>query len=311
MTRLMDDALLLTNFRGQEVEPTSIAPDMHKQHFRCSRSRRMKCLQDVTRMSSGMLFAYLTEKYHASGHGVCASPMQAIVSPINGYHEYFSPYDLTERGKKISNSSPPEMPCICDPGCVCAPLCASEPKGNCLCEENGLFVRVTEGMDIDDLAVPDLIRRRRSISETSTTTTQSDGCLRHKESVPIDVQDVRLCDIESELEQQQQEQTALYKSFFGPQGIEGVASFDFHDSVSKVVSTDSATVSSRKVQPGNTISALDPTWRLPFARQCPTPPKEGRRRPAVKRVLGGENISRPRKRFQPRFVLAPGVSESL
>ena len=84
---------------------------------------------------------------------------------------YVSPYNLDERAKKLNNPNGPEMPCICDEDCICAALCASDPTQNCLCEENSLFVRVTEGMDIDDLDVPDLVRRR---SQTSVSTRSSE-----------------------------------------------------------------------------------------------------------------------------------------
>ena len=84
---------------------------------------------------------------------------------------YVSPYSLDERAKKLNDPNGPEMPCICDEDCICAALCASDPTQNCLCEENSLFVRVTEGMDIDDLDVPDLVRRR---SQTSVSTRSSE-----------------------------------------------------------------------------------------------------------------------------------------
>ena len=84
---------------------------------------------------------------------------------------YVSPYNLEERAKKLNNPDGPEKPCICDEDCICAALCASDPTQNCLCEENSLFVRVTEGMDIDDLDVPDLVRRR---SQTSVSTRSSE-----------------------------------------------------------------------------------------------------------------------------------------
>ena len=84
---------------------------------------------------------------------------------------YVSPYNLEERAKKLNNPDGPEKPCICDEDCICAALCASDPTQNCLCEENSLFVRVTEGMDIDDLDVPDLVRRR---SQTSMSTRSSE-----------------------------------------------------------------------------------------------------------------------------------------
>ena len=38
---------------------------------------------------------------------------------------------------------------------MCFDLCAGDLTQNCLCEENGLFARITEGWDIDDLDIPD------------------------------------------------------------------------------------------------------------------------------------------------------------
>ena len=70
---------------------------------------------------------------------------------------YISPYNLEERVKRLDRPGLPAMPCICDPECICADLCAGDPTLNCLCEENGLFCRVTEGWDIDELDVPDRV----------------------------------------------------------------------------------------------------------------------------------------------------------
>ena len=67
---------------------------------------------------------------------------------------YVSPYNLDERAKKLGRANGPEKPCICDPECICVPLCAPDSTQNCFCEENALFCRVTEGMDIDDLSYP-------------------------------------------------------------------------------------------------------------------------------------------------------------
>lgn len=72
----------------------------------------------------------------------------------NTPQRYISPYNLDERAKKLNQPGGPEMPCICDPECMCVSLCASDPTQNCFCEENALFCRVTEGMDIDDLSYP-------------------------------------------------------------------------------------------------------------------------------------------------------------
>jgi len=72
----------------------------------------------------------------------------------NAPQRYISPSNLDERAKKLNQPGGPEMPCICDPECMCVPLCASDPTQNCFCEENALFCRVTEGMDIADLSYP-------------------------------------------------------------------------------------------------------------------------------------------------------------
>jgi len=58
---------------------------------------------------------------------------------------YISPYNLDERMKRLDRPGLPEKPCICDPECMCADLCADDLTQNCLCEENGLFCLVTEG----------------------------------------------------------------------------------------------------------------------------------------------------------------------
>ena len=68
---------------------------------------------------------------------------------------YISPYNLNERIKRLNRPGLPELPCICDPECMCFDLCAGDLTRNCLCEENGLFARITEGWDIDDLDIPD------------------------------------------------------------------------------------------------------------------------------------------------------------
>ncbi|CAD6588408.1 MAG: hypothetical protein ASARMPREDX12_003321 [Alectoria sarmentosa] len=140
-------------------------------------------LQDKSNMSCGMVFGELAEKYrpmamNAAAEGSMINRTSTPEAPRAFEEEiltrkYISPYNLNERAKKLNVPGGPEMPCICDPECICAPLCASDPTQNCLCEENGLFVRVTEGMDIDDLDVPDLVRRKRQPSEASESSTAS------------------------------------------------------------------------------------------------------------------------------------------
>ena len=134
-------------------------------------------LQDTRNMSCSMIYASLAEKYRpiVVGDGSRGSSITRHTTPdvpqvfeqaqLN--QTYISPYNLEERFKKLNAPGAPEMPCICDPECLCAAVCASDPTQNCLCEENGLFTRVTQGVDIDDLDVPDLVRRSRQGSEIS------------------------------------------------------------------------------------------------------------------------------------------------
>ncbi|KAK4695193.1 hypothetical protein P7C71_g2517, partial [Lecanoromycetidae sp. Uapishka_2] len=140
-------------------------------------------LQDMSNMSCGMIFGGLAEKYRpivASEGSEGASIIRTVTpeAPQAWQEEvikqsYISPYNLNERAKKLNAPGGPEMPCLCDPDCMCAPLCASDPTQNCLCEENGLFARVTEGMDIDDLDVPDLVRRKTQASLNSKISASS------------------------------------------------------------------------------------------------------------------------------------------
>ena len=144
---------------------------------------KVQGLQDKGKMSCGMIFGELAEKYRPIAMSEESEETridrkstpeapQAFQKKFLA-RKYISPYNLNERAKKLNVAGGPEMPCICDPECICAPLCASDPTQNCLCEENGLFVRVTEGMDIDDLDVPDLVRHKREPSEASESSAAS------------------------------------------------------------------------------------------------------------------------------------------
>ena len=134
-------------------------------------------LQDPRKMSCSMIYATLAEKYRSNvlsrqalGATICRETTPDVPQAhqeANYNRQYVSPYNLEERAKKLNMPGAPEMPCICDPECMCALVCASDPTQNCLCEENGLFARVTQGMDIDDLDVPDLEQRSRASSEAS------------------------------------------------------------------------------------------------------------------------------------------------
>ena len=134
-------------------------------------------LQDMKNMSCSMIYGSLAEKYRpmmisneslgTSINRQSTPDVPQVFQEANLDKVYISPYNLEERAKKLNAPGGPEMPCICDPDCICAPVCASDLTQNCLCEENGLFARVTQGMDIDDLDVPDLVRHDREGSETS------------------------------------------------------------------------------------------------------------------------------------------------
>ena len=188
----------------------------------------VKGLEDKSNMSCGMIFGELAEKYrpmamNAQLEGPKIQRKSTPEAPQAFQEEvltrqYISPYNLNERAKKLNVPGGPEMPCICDPECICAPLCASDPTQNCLCEENGLFVRVTEGMDIDDLDVPDLVRRDRQPSvgsESSTTSLNNTDGLTSQWSIypdayvdaitPINYQHPFVDEVEKQIRQQETE----------------------------------------------------------------------------------------------------------
>ena len=150
-------------------------------------------LQDTQSMSCSMIFGSLAEKYRpvVMSAGFRGSYPDREPTPDTPHRvrqqgrlspSYVSPYNLDERAKKLNAPGGPDMPCICDPDCICVPVCASDPTQNCLCEENRLFAPVTQGMDIDDLDVPDLVRRKRSVSEFSAASTASSATI--EESTP-------------------------------------------------------------------------------------------------------------------------------
>lgn len=144
-------------------------------------------LLDTRSMSCAMIYGSLAEKYrpimgHTELQGASIDRKPTPDALQQGHYQemrpssrYISPYNLEERAKKLQAPGGPEMPCICDPECICVPVCASDPTKNCLCEENRLFAPVTQGMDIDDLDVPDLVRRKRSLSSTSSISSTTRG----------------------------------------------------------------------------------------------------------------------------------------
>ena len=91
------------------------------------------------------------EEVHQPGHDHQPAQHDETTNKPRGN---FSPHNLDERAKRVNGSDAPEKPCICDPECMCAPLCALDPTQNYFCEESGMFGHVTEGMDVDELSCP-------------------------------------------------------------------------------------------------------------------------------------------------------------
>ena len=201
---------------------------------------------------------------------------------------YISPYNLEERAKKLKNPSAPQYPCICDPECVCTPLCASDPSKNCLCEENGLFVRVTEGMDIDDLNVPDLIRRRRSDSELSSAASELGSGLFSVDDVTTDCQAFFIQNIDIDIANQESQQKSIFEQNFefggraDAQGLRGTMLDSARESLYGVPS-DKYGSFGYKISTG-------PHRKSPFSQQYTAPPKAASKRSTVKRIFGMEGI---------------------
>ncbi len=167
--------------KKQTEEPIQLWHEVFQESL--GRPKEIRKLQNTSNMGCSMIFGSLAEKYRptvlntrSEGASINREPTpdapQAF-QEVQSILRYVSPYNLDERAKKLDIPGGPEMPCLCDPDCICAPVCASDPIQNCLCEENGLFTCVTQGMDIDDLDVPDLVRRKRHGSESSGSSAAS------------------------------------------------------------------------------------------------------------------------------------------
>ena len=255
--------------------------------------RQLKNLSGITQMSSGMIFGQLSEKHRQlvptrdSGLHHILQDTEAQPTP------YISPYNLDERWKKLIDPNRAELPCICDPDCICYDLCASDPTQNCLCEGNALFVSVTEGMDIDELDVPDLVRRERSRSNSAS---ESEKSLSND-----DIDNVSLFNGPpslrgepslEELQTQQSIQAAQVKSDFQlvnsynpsiqtPSQRSHVPSR--WDTASLVTVTDDDSITSIPLREALT---------LPFSKQCDTPPQRPSTREAISRRLFGSRKSK-------------------
>ena len=259
-------------------------------------------LCDVTTMSSGMLSAHLTEKHLFSK---CAKVHTQATKSTSwqsaNYTPYVSPYNLNERAKKLNDPQAPELPCICDPECICTPLCAIDPTRNCLCEENGLFTRVTEGMNIDDLDVPDLVRERRAASEFSQSDSEADNTC---EKSTLEVGSSLMADagsptggkaILTEINAQLAQQKAHLLPNFDFSGLMGfkalppdsnVLGHGFPSHGGPAFSPRHDFVDDQLAK----ISAYHAALKHPFSEQCDTPPK----RPSRRSVISGQLFSSKR-----------------
>ena len=63
--------------------------------------------------------------------------------------------DVGQYERPSTGSEGSYLACACSLDCICAPLCAAEPDGECLCIENNLFSQVTKGVDVDKLCYSD------------------------------------------------------------------------------------------------------------------------------------------------------------
>ena len=284
----------------------------HLEHF-----ESVNHLSEITNMSSGMIFAQLAEKYSNVPDGFThnrtfppSSRIKEGGSQAPHTPEYVSPYNLNERAKKSRAPGGPVMPCICDPECVCAPLCASDPTQNCLCEDNGLFVRVTEGVDIDDLDVPDLVRRERpasasSKSHSSSNCSKADMPTNHTNNIPLlkatsawgiafsptNEEDAAL----QEVGDQRFEQVTQAANHLGPSTVEESSADQFDDILSIFDSSLSSTSvhranlcywgTSQFSSPRHSSLAYRDALVRPFSKECDTPPKRQSTRSVVAKHL--------------------------
>ena len=263
-----------------------------------TRPRDWDHLNHTINMSSGMIFAQLAEKYrNTPGIPVTSQQNagQTISSNINRgdsvanhSQEYVSPYNLDERAKKLYAAGAPDMPCICDPECICAPLCAGDLTQNCLCEENGLFARVTEGMDIDELDVPDLERRKKQGSADSISSKASASPARN--DAPPQMDEMPVCEIikaitdkegaSNEIRSQQLEQVGQEISRCGPSTFSQSSAngFDailtgFDDALLLRSSQARYWAEAQSAPPTQSILFSPEALRRPISKECDTPPR--------------------------------------
>jgi len=151
--------------------------------YKANAALKAQGLQDMRKKSCSMIFGELSEKYRPilaeeAAERAQREQMRALeraqVHRERAFQElcggseiterdaqpdqdcgarqpHVNPYDLTSRVERLEDPNGPEFPCICDPDCLCAPLCAGEPEENCLCETDPLFWRVTSGYEMEEL----------------------------------------------------------------------------------------------------------------------------------------------------------------
>lgn len=263
-------------------------------------SSKLSHLLDVTNMSSGMISAHLAEKHRNIIYPTCdsrATDTTHFQPEANA--RYISPYNLNERAKKLLAPNAAKFPCICDPECICTALCAIDLSRDCLCEENGLFVRVTGGMNIDDLDVPDLERRANSTSGSEISSVsdcssrQDDGILEHFSSLEAKEQVMF-----SDMDIQKSQQKAQVLDEFDFAGPEGRQQSSFDDLLGSEGHNPSHTSTGFDALPYMSLSRATAAFdqsalRRPFSTPCDTPPRRPSTRLAVaERLFGGKGVSR-------------------
>ena len=297
--------------------PTS--DDQYKRHvipFALVNLRRRK---DVRNMSSAMIYGELAEKHRIE---------TVTVTHTHQSTAYVSPYNLEERTKKLDVSGGPNMPCICDPDCICTPLCASDPTQDCLCEENGLFARVTEGMDIDELDVPDLIRSKEfssgpedgsmAGSETSSLLDMGLPALEvsqyveawNENSAPAH----RMQQPEEEVKAQKKEQRkVVIENISSPYNVTPAAT-EFAD----ILSEDAigawnqfSTQHSLTLPPRTSSLSYRDALTQPFSKLCDTPPRRMQRSSFVKLLFTSTNSIRTQPGHSKKTVTHPTTDEGL
>lgn len=301
LVRYLDKSILMKSIRDKNYD-SQLSTDPS------GMPERARWLPDVSNMSCGMIFGELAEKYRhmlvdtisgeARNNRESTPYAPRVLQEEAPMPQYVSPYNLNERAKKLNTPGGPDMPCICDPECICALLCAGEPTRNCLCEENGLFTRVTEGMDIDDLDVPDLVRQEdhgadssenvaASSPFTAVTSAQWSAYMAAWDPALApnnDLQNIEIDDLRHQRrEQRTQAINDLEVSEITPTSAHP---FDHYLSAESIARSsvageyqlwDSFPVTPRRV---SSLSYRD-TLRQPFSKQCDTPPKRIRNHSSV------------------------------